>query len=83
MRARTAWSSGEFISRLQSFVQIGLSLPAFSRCCECTGMADAVALESASLRNKVSANAETGAARVGELGFFQSVGLEKASVTKL
>ena len=46
-------------------------------------MVDAVALESASLRNKLSANAEMGAARVGELGFFQSVGLEKASVTKL
>ena len=46
-------------------------------------MADAVALESASLRNKLSANAEMGAARVGELGSFQSVGLEKVNVTKL
>lgn len=84
MRARTAWSSGEFISRLQSFAQIGPFLPAFSHCCECTGMVDAAALASASLRNKLSANAEMGAARVGELGSFHSIEeLEKVNVTKL
>lgn len=47
-------------------------------------MVDAAALASASLRNKLSANAEMGAARVGELGSFHSIEeLEKVNVTKL
>mgnify|MGYP007134381224 CR=1 FL=1 len=37
-----------------------------------------------SLRNKLSANAEIGAGRVGELGSFQSIEkLEEVNVTKL